>query len=231
MVLRLRKKGFTLIEMLAAMAIVVSIVSMVYGSYFATSKSAEAYKARMTASEQARLMLEQMARQIRCSYAKSPEDSRDSVQELPKTQGILEKPVNYFKGGPDRATGEILHFVTTARFSGLDDFKDGLFDVVYKFDKSAHTLLVSRSKFVETPSAFVEDREFSDVMEGLEHIDLEFFDGLEWLEEWDYSQKQRLPRAVRISIVCEDENGRKCSYSNVAYIYCLRNPSNGKVTK
>lgn len=223
MKLRVIKKGFTLIEMLAAMAIVVSIVSMVYGSYFATSKSAQAYKARMTASEDARSLLEQMARQIRCSYAKSPEPTPAATQELPKTQGILEKQVNYFKGGPDPVNGEILHLVTTARYRGLDDLKDGLFDVVYKFDENTHTLLVNRRRFLETPTALVEDRDFSPVIETLENIELAFFDGLEWLEEWDYSQKKSLPRAVRISIACEDENGRKFTYTAVPYIHCLRN--------
>ena len=222
------KDGFTLIEALVAMTIVVSIVSMVYGSYFATSKSAEVYKARMTTSESVVSALQQMARQIRCSYARAAEDSAafPARRDLPKTQGILEKPVSCFKGGSDLSAGEILHLVTTAR--GLDDLRDGLFDVVYKFDKSTHTLLVSQRRFVETPTDLVENRDFFPVIEGVESIELEFFDGSEWLDQWDFTQKKKSPRAVRISIVCEDENGRKCSYGTAAYVHCLRNLNNEK---
>jgi len=224
------KNGFTLLEALVAMAIVVSIVSMVYGSYFATSKSAEVYKARMTTSESAGGVLQQMARQIRCSYARAAGDSAafPARRDLPKTQGILEKPISYFKGGFDLPTGEILHLVTTARFFGLDDLRDGLFDVVYKFDKSTHTLLVSQKRFVEAPTGLAEDRDFSAAVEGLEDIELAFFDGGQWLDEWDFSLKRKLPRAVRIGIVCEDENGRKCSYGATAYVHCLRNLNNKK---
>jgi len=219
------KDGFTLIEALVAMTIVVSIVSMVYGSYFATSKSAEVYKAKMTTSESAGSALQQMARQIRCSYARAAADSTASAEKpLPKTQGILEKPVSYFKGGSSLPAGEILHLVTTAR--GLDELRDGLFDVVYKFDKSTHTLLVSQRRFVETPTDLVENRDFFPVIEGVESIELEFFDGSEWLDQWDFTQKKKSPRAVRISIVCEDENGRQCSYGTVAYVHCLRNLNN-----
>lgn len=220
--IQVEKYGFTLIEMLLAMAIVVSIVSMVYGSYFATAKSADAYKTMMTASESAGGLLQQMTRQIRCSYARGDDYSPTPAEPLlPKTQGILEKPVNYFKGGSDLPNGEILHFVTTAPFSGLDGCRDGLFDVLYKFDKAARTLLVSQRRFVETPADLAPSREFSPVIEGIEDIRLQFFNGVEWANQWDFTQTKKLPRAVRITIACEDENGRKCAYSAVAYVYCL----------
>ena len=226
------KNGFTLIEALVAMAIVVSIVSMVYGSYFATAKSADVYKAMMTASESAGGLLQQMTRQIRCSYARGDDDSPASAaRTIPKTQGIREEPVSYFKGGSDLPNGEILHLVTTARWLDPPEAgRDGLFDVVYKFDKSARTLLVSQRRFVETPMNLSPNREFSPVIEGLEHIEPAFFDGRQWLDNWDFAQKKKLPRAVRISIACEDQNGRKCAYSAVAYVYCL-NPGRQEKAK
>jgi len=57
-----------------------------------------------------------------------------------------------------------------------------------------------------------------------------FFDGRQWLDNWDFAQKKKLPRAVRISIACEDQNGRKCAYSAVAYVYCL-NPGRQEKAK
>ncbi|MHC4632893.1 MAG: PulJ/GspJ family protein, partial [Planctomycetota bacterium] len=78
------KRGFTLVEILVAMAIIVTIVSMVYGSYFATSKSAETCKAKMALSQQVRKVLQQMARQIRCSYA-------DKAEELTDVAGTISR--------------------------------------------------------------------------------------------------------------------------------------------
>lgn len=223
------KKGFTLIEMLVAMAIVVSIVSMVYGSYFATSRSAEAYKAKMSVSESTGELLRQMARQIRCCYAKAPEPAEAGArQSLPKTQGILEEPVGYFQGGDNLRTGEVLRFVTTARVYSKSDLNEGLIDVVYVFDKITRTLMVSTRRFVETASPLPEEPGFSAVMEGVENIETAFFDGTEWRAEWDYLQTKRLPAAVRIRIAVTDENGRTSEYATVAQTNCLRKWNNTK---
>jgi len=224
---RSSRTGFTLIEILVAMTIIVSIVSMVYGSYFATSKSAEAYKTRMTLSQDVRDVLQQMARQIRCSYAVRPKSPASGGKPiLPKTKGILESPVNYFKGGWNAPAGEILQLVTTSRLSLAQERADGLLDVAYNFDPSTGTLFVSQRRFVQTPKALVENRNWSTLIESVGHIELTFFDGGQWLGEWDFTKKKQLPGAVRISITCEDENRRQCSYSTIAHISSRKNRDN-----
>ena len=221
------KTGFTLIEMLVAMAMIVTIVSMVYGSYSATSRSAEAYKARMTLADHARSVLQQMARQIRCCYGGAPADSTEPTKAaLPKTAAILESPVNYFKGGASAPNGEILHLATTSALSGDPDLAGGLFDAAYRFDKGAHTLFVSCTRFVQAPKGLVEERDWSPLIENVEHIELTFFDGRQWLGEWDFARRKNLPAAVRIDIACRDENGRQCSYGTVAHICCFNTRNN-----
>jgi prepilin-type N-terminal cleavage/methylation domain-containing protein len=226
------KTGFTLIEMLVAVTMIVTIVSMVYGSYSATSKSAEAYKARMTLADRTRSVLQQMARQIRCCYGGAPADSTGPTKAaLPKTTAIphgawgLQSPVNYFKGGPSAPNGEILHLVTTSALSG-EPPGGGLFDAAYRFDKSTHTLFVSCTRFVQTPKGLVDERDWSPLIENVEHIELTFFDGRQWLGEWDFTRTKNLPAAVRIDIACRDENRRQCSYGTVAHICCFNTRNN-----
>ena len=145
------KDGFTLVEILVAMAIIVTIVSMVYGSYFATSKSAQAYKSRITLSQQGRKVLGQMTRQIRCSYA-SKADKNTYPAPIPQ-QGKADPAIviNYFNGNSDEPSGEILHLVTTNGFSvGLVP-SNGLFEVTYKLyqareDSPPHPKVLSRKK-------------------------------------------------------------------------------------
>lgn len=221
------KTGFTLIEMLVAVAMIVTIVSMVYGSYSATSKSAEAYKARMTLADQARSVLQQMARQIRCCYGGAPADSTEPTKAaLPKTAAILQSPVNYFKGGPSAPNGEILNLITTSGLSGEPDLAGGLFDAAYRFDKSTHILFVSCTRFVQAPKGLVEERDWSPLSENIEYIELGFFDGRQWLGEWDFTRTKNLPAAVRIDIACRDENRRQCSYGTIAYICCFNTRNN-----
>ena len=89
--------GFTLIEILVSVTIIATIVSMVYGSYFATAKSADVYKIRMTQSGRTRRVLDQMTRQIRCSYiGKVIEDEDLAGNDSNITDRIRQSPIMYF---------------------------------------------------------------------------------------------------------------------------------------
>lgn len=217
-------KGFTLIEILVAVAIIVTIFSMVYGSYFATAKSTDIYKTRMTLSQQARKVLGQLARQIRCSYIGKKEELTNVAETIsPPKREITEKPVIYFNYELAARTGKILHLVTTNRLFCPETHADGLFDVIYKFDKSRKTLYLSQKRFIGKLERFIEKRNWRPLLTGLQSIELEFFDGRQWLPEWDFEQKKKLPVAVKISISCEDENHRQCHYGTVAYVACSGN--------
>lgn len=216
--------GFTLVEILVAVTIIVGIVSMVYGSYFATSKSAQACKAKMSLSQQGRKVLEQMARHIRCSYVPAAKKYAYSVTPNSKQRKqIPEDEINYFKGNPDEPTGEILHFITmNGIFTGRNS-SDGLFEVAYKFDKSRGVLSFSQRRFVGTAKSIAEKRNWQPIARNIECIELDFFDGKQWLNNWDFKDKGKLPSAVKINIICEDENYRQCHCSTVAYVFCQNN--------
>jgi type II secretion system protein J len=220
------KNGFTLVEILVAVAIIAAILSMVYGSYFATSKSAQACKTRIALSRQGRKVLVQMARQIRCSYVGSAKEytypTRPVSQQREK---IPEKAISYFNGDADDAGGEILHLVTTNSILGGQAPVDGLFEVTYKFDKSNGTLVFSEERFVNVPQSVVEKKIWQPLAENIECVELAFFDGQQWLPRWDFKEKKKLPYAVKINITCEDENYRQYHYDTVAYVCCRKNQS------
>jgi len=223
------KDGFTLVEILVAMAIIVTIVSMVYGSYFATSKSTQAYKSKMTLSQQGRKVLGQMARQIRCSYANKAE--KDTHQVSIPQQGNTDpaSAINYFNGNSDEPSGEILHLVTTNGLSvGLAP-SDGLFEVTYKLDKSRGLLFSSQRRFAATTKSAVQKKKWQQIAEDIESLKLAFFDGQKWLDKWDFKDKRELPCAVKINITWEDENRRQYQYGTIAYICCRKNQ--GKETR
>lgn len=216
------KKGFTLIEILVAVAIIVTIVSMVYGSYFATSKSAQACKRRIAMSREGRQLLVRMARQIRCSYAGSAEKSTPpTVKGSLKKEVTLEDTISYFNGNSGEMGGEILYLVTTNGI--LEEKTPELLKVTYKFDKSTGTLLLSQERFIDTPESFFEKKNWQPLAENIESIELAFSDGRQWLNTWDFKEKRGLPYAVKINITCQGENQRQYSYGTAAYIYCRKN--------
>jgi prepilin-type N-terminal cleavage/methylation domain-containing protein len=217
-------KGFTLIEILVAVTIIVTIVSMVYGSYFATAKSADVYKARMTLSGRTRKVLDQMARQIRCSYiGEAIKDTDLAEKDSGSISKIRKSPVVYFSYKPDAPGSGTLHLVTTNRLFCEDGYVNGLIDVAYKFDKNFGTLYLSQRRFAGTPENNIEDRNWRPLLVNVKSVELDFFNGLKWLREWDFEQEKKLPVAVKIGIACEDENSRQCHYGTIAYLNCSGN--------
>jgi len=220
---KLYKDGFTLVEILVAVALIAAILSMVYGSYFATSKSAQACKARIDMFQQGRKTLEQMAQQIRCSYASTDAKHTDSVSSNSfQMKMIPENYINYFNGNSDAPRGEILHLVTTNGFFEEKVPVDGLFDVTYKFDKSTCVLSLSQIGFVGTAKK-LEERNYRPIATNIKRLELTFFDGQQWLHSWDFKDKRKLPYAVRIEIGFEDENYQRCDYSTVVNVSCRKN--------
>lgn len=211
-------RGFTLIEILVAVTIIATIVSMVYGSYFATAESADAYKVKMTLSSQTRKVLSQMARQIRCSYIGKLSEGAD----VDRTNKIHKNPVVYFNYEDVSGIG-VLHLITTHMLFCEDGYADGLFDVVYKFDKSTGTLYLSQRIFFGTDENYNKDRSWRPILTNVESVEMDFFDGQRWLTEWNFIQKRNLPFAVKIGITCRDENYRQCHYGTMAYIDCSKN--------
>jgi prepilin-type N-terminal cleavage/methylation domain-containing protein len=213
-------KGFTLIEMLMALALIATILSMVFGSYFATTRSAQVCQSRIAMDHQGRTVLDQVARQIRCVYAgKAKEADRD---ESGIQQKRLEQKadMSYFSGNQNAPNGEILRFVTTIGFSQEKEKPEkGLFEITYRFDKRTRTLSLSQRPFVSGMKKS-ETRSWMPIAENIERLELEFCDGRQWYRRWEFEDEKKVPSAVRIEIGCRDEDDRRCDYSTVAHISC-----------
>jgi len=216
------KGGFTLVEILAAIAIIVAIVSMLYGSYFAVSRSTQAHNAKMAESGNAQQVLLQVARQIRCAYAQST-----SCKENEKS----ENRTNYFSGNSDDPSGEILHLVTTNAIFKDSQLPNGLFEVTYQFDKSRGLLYVSQERFTGTYESVSTERNWWLLARKIESVQFAFFDGKQWLHRWDFKEQEQLPHAVKINLTFsrkgwpspQNENYQQYCYSTTAYICCQKN--------
>lgn len=221
---RPQKTGFTLVEVLVATAIIVTIVSMVYGSYFATSKSTQAYNAKMDCLHEARKAIAQMARQIRGSYA-------GAVDTLPQPAGTMHQKVNaipenttnYFEGNQDNPSGEILHLITSNAISPGQNSPQGLFDVIYRLDKRAGTLFLSQTRFVGVSKEAAQRKSWHQLAKGIRSLNLRFFDGRQWQNTWDFKENKKLPCAIRIKIDCEGRNHHQYHYETIAHICCGKN--------
>ncbi|MFB0524810.1 MAG: type II secretion system protein GspJ [Phycisphaerae bacterium] len=234
---KLAKAGFTLLEILVAVTIIAVIVSMVYGSYIATARSTEAYGAAIALSQHTRAALAQITRQIRCAYVPQSfyvvEDTQkpsSTPGELPyptksasETKKVLSEEIpNYFSGNAEGLNGEVLHLVTTAGIFTEPESEHGLFEVAYRFDRNKGVLFLSQQRFVRTPDSMTRSRNWQQVISGVESFKLVFFDGQKWLDKWDFKDRRRPPYAVKIDIICQDKNYRRCRYATLAHIPCQK---------
>lgn len=214
--------GFTLIEMLVALTMIAAIVSMVYGSYAATSRSMEVYDSRMTCSQRTDLVVRLIARQLRCAYTRPTElnqtasgatagnpGSDRGKQELSQSaeiQTLKSRPA--FVGNQSNSKGEILDFVTTAGLSGGLTGSQRLTRVRYRYDSSLKMLAVSSQPPVDSGRKNDSAVSWQPLLWQVSNVELEFYDGSDWRPEWSSRSKQGLPRAVRIRLAVEDEKGR-----------------------
>jgi len=244
--------GFTLLEILVAVTIIAAIVSMLYGSYIATARSTQDYGDAITLSEHTRAALAHITRQIRCAYVPQSFYIVEDTQKPSGTPGELPYPTksaserqkvlseeipNYFSGNTESINGEVLHLVTTAglpRFCG-DKFTPakagaepesahGLLEVAYRFDTKYGVLFFSQRRFVRTPDSMTRSENWQQALSGVERFELTFFDGQKWLDTWDFKDRRRPPYAVKIDIICQDKNYRRCRYATLAHIPCQKGP-------
>jgi len=221
---RYRKSGFTLIEILVAATIILSILSFVYGTYFAISKSTQNIRVGQILSQQTLKVLTQLTRQIRCSYADTVSDS--AYTSKPASERKWKKLRNnpdFFSGYTDNPSEEILHFITANKFGMPQNSQEGLFDVTYRFDKSEGLLYLSQKRFVGTAKNTADKKLWQPIAENIQSFELAFFDGQQWLNKWIFKDRKKLPNAVKINITFEDQTFRTYKYGTVAYVCCHRN--------
>jgi hypothetical protein len=211
--------------MLISLAIVSSIMTMVYGSYAATSRSLDVYNSRMACSQRAHLVLRMMARQIRCAYlppaAAQPTQNNDGRKLAPT------EPAAAFHAEPLGLRGDLLSFITTGGFDLGFDSPMGISRVAYRHDRTRGTLLICSEPYAYGRNGARETSTWRPALTGLTEIELKFHDGKQWQTDWDSKQAGRLPQAVKIAMAVTDRKGRVQRYATTVPIVC-RSDSRGQ---
>ena len=237
--------GFTLIEMLVALAIIMGIVTMVYGSYVATTRSMDAHQGRMACSERAYLVLRLLGRQVRCAYA-PPTDPNDETPVSPEgtapiaatasaprsgaTETRIREPSPWFWGNPRGRRGEILSFVTTGGPAAGPDTPRGLSRVTYLYDRATATLSIRTQERVNLFRRSEDAGPVQPVLSNVTTVGLRFHDGRDWQDEWDYEKNDGLPHAVKLELTVVDENEREHHYGATIGVMSRLHDENEKPT-
>jgi type II secretory pathway component PulJ len=226
-----KREAFSLLEIIIALSMLVLILGSVYGTYTATTRSLEHSKPRHALQQQASIFMQRISSEIRCCYAGY---KHESWQPATKTIETLEKKhfqqedAPLFIGGEVTAGRSFLQIVTSAVASKREHSLGGLAIVEYMLDSSTNTLSRSKRRYI---GGFEVDRDNYNwivVLENIRGITVEYFDGKEWLKEWNSNDMEGLlPKAVRISLVMQSEDFGPLSFISTFQIVCREKQSGG----
>jgi general secretion pathway protein J len=204
---KLQARGFTLLEILIAVAILALVVSSLYGAYSGTLDTTEMVESIRDVDQVARLALMQMVDDFKSLYYQK---AQGEDEESPYSFGGVMEVEG--EGGP------IVAFATTSRLDFDMTFPSQRINrVSYVVEKQPDNEKLYRLVRRELPFADLPGERQEIVVEladGVESLSLNYFaeDGQEF-SQWDSKTEGLLPRLVQIRLQMAGDKSRVFSTS------------------
>jgi type II secretion system protein J len=184
--MRWRRDGFTLIEVVLAVALSALLLTIVYWTYFNIDRSIRAATEGQDALETGRMLTEMIKKDIRGMIT-------DRFSFTAKNQTV------------DGLSLGQMEFVTTA---GFHTERMSLGRIGYELiinDKGDKILVRKESTDVNDPlDSTATVYELSRIVRGFK---LEFYNGTDWTQTWDSDVAGSLPKQVRVTVDISDTKG------------------------
>lgn len=182
-----RVSGFTLLEVLVALAVTSIVLGVVYGIVSGISSAKQSLDQEAEGFHQARVLFDRMSREIRSTYFESR--SSDTL----------------FRGGLDESRRYFLELTTTVAAPTLP-VASGISRVRYELrddpDLPPTLLLLVRREQTLLPGGDAGEME-SRLTGGVRVFRLRFFDGNAWQDEWDTALLHKLPQMIELYVEIE----------------------------
>jgi general secretion pathway protein J len=200
------KAGFTLLEVVIAVGILVVILTVVYNTFNSSMKAFTEMETRGDAYAQARVVLNRMSEEIGSIYMSA--ENRNT--------GLL---------GEDREEDNLpfdsLHFTSLSHVRWTRDSKESeLCEIGYypeKDEGTGESFLLRREDW-NVDGTLEEGGRPMELAEGVDGINFRYNDGQEWADEWDSRIKGGLPTAVEILLVMSDPRRKRITFSSIVPI-------------
>lgn len=188
------KRGFTLLEALLAVALSSLLMLAVYVTYFSINRSIEAASEEQDVLETGRILLELIKQDLRGITILN---DASFIGKLIKKEG--DEPVSK------------LDFVTS---SSMGENPFGYSEVGYYLIKDlSDKYVLIRREAKEVKGDPTEGGVFYELTQMVTSFKLSYYDGFDWLEEWDSRSSGKLPKQVRIFIKVKDEKGNSKEFT------------------
>ncbi len=187
------KRGFTLIEVLIAVAILSGLVFVLYSTFFVSRKAVSAVDDSLIRMQEARRALDGLKREIEASYFSA------------------DKPYTVFKIEDRDIYGSPASRLT---FTSFSDGTPGLARAGYFAEEADGRVSLKKSLSSAYSSR---DTAQLELMEDVESFSVEARDGAEWIKSWDAADHNGAPEEVRLTVVFPVWGGKaRVTLSDVA---------------
>ncbi len=195
-------EGFTLLEVLIALMLMVILSGALYGTYFAIMKSRDRATTRLEPLRDVRATLDTLRREIAAAFYNTKNKRLHFVVE---DRDVFGKP------------SSTLDFTAvTTPLTGSVPSSD-LIALRYKPEEKEGKLLVTREErdiYLDTgPRPYPQ-------IEDVQGFLVECYNGSGWVKNWDTALNNGLPQAVRVTITIQD--GEKTSAFSIVTVPRVR---------
>ncbi len=198
-------RGFTLIEIIVAVAILAIISLLIWQTSAVSMNAKERYEAEDIRFHEAMLALSRLADDVSQAFLYT------TKKHLGQS-GIGEPARDTRFVGDDQGDRDALHFVTFGHMRYLKDSKESdQEEISYYLKKNEEEGIWNLVRRSQSPPDTEHDeggKEFV-VLEDVQKLELQFYDGKrgEWKREWDSSRvefNKQLPKAVEVTLEIPD---------------------------
>ncbi len=194
-------KGFTLLEVLIAVAIMAGIVSVIYMTFFTAGNNVKQAETVRDTTDMVRTLVSRMSLDIANAYI----NTGMSTPAAPLTV-FYGKKVEATRGATKKTRYDEIYLTTLSNFRKADTPETDLCEVGYYFKEKpdgSGSYLVRREKRVLSKDVPVleggQEYELTDRVEGLQ---FRYNNGSSWSDDW--SNRTALPRSVEITLMLDN---------------------------
>jgi type II secretion system protein J len=205
-----KEKGFTLLEVLIAVAIMSVLVTVIYTSFSTSSRNVEQAEASRDATDLARTLLAKLSADIANAYVNAGMNS-------PVTTTIFYGKKEEGGAGDEKIRHDALYLTTLTNWRKPDSRETDLWEVGYFFkektDGTGFVMMRKEKRELSKDTPALEggvEYEMTDRVEGLQ---FRYYDiaAKKWLDTWDSRtagsfnlQQMPVPKAVEITLLLDD---------------------------